>query len=1387
MKRTLLLTALLCMTALGTYAQRSYTFNAAALNVDGLPNQEINAFVTTVNLNPDGKNEAGATEFCGILANSGWDIVGFSEDFNYHSYLAAAPASTYYNFGKHSGSISTNLSQAFSRAQIDGLGLAVAKYLSFTGDTGTGLQTQWEEEYGGSGLTTIGDNGADNMITKGFRMYTVTLATGVAVDVYVLHMDAGTADSDDDYDSNGKDKNIVARESQLTQLATAIKTNIANNKRPVIVLGDTNCRYTREALKTGFIDVINAVNGLTIKDAWVELIWEGVYPTYGAGSMMTDVYGAQRGEVVDKVFYINTTESNLILKANSYLNDESVKVSDHTPVVVNFTLTNPNGEPVDQELEGVDETVETWTDNDPTNPTTTLSGTYYLRNVYSGLFLKGGMNWGAHIGEGVDGMPITMSLVSGNTYKLSSSVTNCVVGTNLYTDNGDANAGNWDIEEIKSTSSKGNSMTKYIVRIGNNAIASLGNGFYADFATYNKADTKQQWVLYTESEMKAAIKAEAEATLSGATYNASGLITLPICCHENESRQNAWTRTATVTAGGRGGENNAAAVWEVFRDGASHAFDFNQTVSGLPNGTYTVKVQAFFRDGDLNLSNTNVEPVFYAGSQSTKICAIGAGGLSSTPSWTHGHNNATFGYIPNDMWQANQWFKAGYYTVTLENVTVTNGTLKIGIKNTSTATSQAWCCFDNFQLNYHGTAEGDLRTSALYKSIKAAADEAIVTVNSLNSAEATAAFDISNVAYRYNNNLVSTDGVWELTTIDNAVKTAVKSQTAVGSDMSLLITNNSFEDGTTTGWSIVKTGNDTRAASDLDATGMDGEYLFNTWAGEDYNCGQIYQKITGLRNGYYKLNALVASWVDRNVYLVGNKQHAGVATTSGENAFVDHEVYFLVEDGTASIGAVGENENKKFYYEQGIFFKADNFRLTYMGATNEGRVEIALADAKAKAEAAGLNPTSKAQFYNAVAEYENATVTGDGKAEETAIYNALKEAIASQPYANTDMTWLITNPSFETGDWTGWTTTFGWDTRVAHATVDVAPDNGEGQYIINTWNDAEQATNSGVNAPIYQTLTNLPNGRYRLTADVTSDAGNPVAVYATVNDQTLNDTIQPTNNWTFKTPKGVEFEVTGNADVTIGAVGYRDGAFNIEGGCWYKCDNFRLTYLGHEGEFSETANNSSIDDWYTSVILNRTIKPGKWSTFVVPFDIPASSLSGWEVKELESSTLSGDKITLVFADAADGIKAGVPYMVRNMTMGENLTQINMENIQVNTTLDTPSTSHVEFVGTYQRMNIPQGAFFISDNVFYQAADNTNTIKAFRAYFTTKSANARSLSYRFAGNDYDDDDETTSIDNTAEEVTTMAIYDTNGVRTDELQSGINILQMSDGSVVKVVIK
>ena len=149
----------------------------------------------------------------------------------------------------------------------------------------------------------------------------------------------------------------------------------------------------------------------------------------------------------------------------------------------------------------------------------------------------------------------------------------------------------------------------------------------------------------------------------------------------------------------------------------------------------------------------------------------------------------------------------------------------------------------------------------------------------------------------------------------------------------------------------------------------------------------------------------------------------------------------------------------------------------------------------------------------------------------------------------------------------------------------------------------------------------------------------------------------------------------------------------------------------------------------------------------------------------------------------DAIEAGVPYMVRKKE-GDNVTTVSTTNVQVNTTLTTPETDDVQFVGTYTKGYVPEGAFFISKNKFWLAEGGNNSIKAFRAYLQpiNQAAGARALSYRVDG-----EDGTTGIEEATEEATVVGIYTLGGVRLNDMQEGVNILQMSNGTTVKVIIK
>ena len=145
-------------------------------------------------------------------------------------------------------------------------------------------------------------------------------------------------------------------------------------------------------------------------------------------------------------------------------------------------------------------------------------------------------------------------------------------------------------------------------------------------------------------------------------------------------------------------------------------FDFNQTISNLPVGSYQLRVQAFQRPGSAETAyqahmsgDDKVTTEIYLGDHSCKVkqavteareMPIGVGNESMLPS-----NPAK--YIPNDMLSASEYFANGLYENNVSaRVETENASLKLGIRCTF-SDNMYWSIFDNFRLYYFGNMPFD--------------------------------------------------------------------------------------------------------------------------------------------------------------------------------------------------------------------------------------------------------------------------------------------------------------------------------------------------------------------------------------------------------------------------------------------------------------------------------------------------------------------------------------------------------------------------------------------------------------------------------------------------------------------------------------------------------
>ncbi len=168
---------------------------------------------------------------------------------------------------------------------------------------------------------------SDCLANKGFSFARHDLGVGAEVDIYNWHAEAGNTAAD-----------VVARNSQITELIDYIAVNSVD--RAVIVLGDTNSRYTRTS------DDIRDILDIGFNDAWLDKYYAGISPAQNDvnnTSACGTTPDSANCELKDKIFYrsgatVSVTLGSYTVPSN-FVDDMSMPLSDHEPVAATFEVT----------------------------------------------------------------------------------------------------------------------------------------------------------------------------------------------------------------------------------------------------------------------------------------------------------------------------------------------------------------------------------------------------------------------------------------------------------------------------------------------------------------------------------------------------------------------------------------------------------------------------------------------------------------------------------------------------------------------------------------------------------------------------------------------------------------------------------------------------------------------------------------------------------------------------------------------------------------------------------------------------------------------------------------------------------------------------------------
>lgn len=189
----------------------------------------------------------------------------------------------------------------------------------------------------------------------------------------------------------------------------------------------------------------------------------------------------------------------------------------------------------------------------------------------------------------------------------------------------------------------------------------------------------------------------------------------------------------------------------------------------------------------------------------------------------------------------------------------------------------------------------------------------------------------------------------------------------------------------------------------------------------------------------------------------------------------------------------------------------------------------------------------------------------------------------------------------------------------------------------------------------------------------------------------------------------------------------------------------------------------------------------QWGTICLPFALKSGNgIQYYELSEIDGNTMKVTEVTEVPANQP---------AIYSVATGASI-EIGGEQVQIATTSEGkyPLTDGklvlygVQTAPITLKTDITPSPYYIAQNKFWQPTKNNVTVSPQRAYFISNDkATAKVLSIV-------EDGETTGISSAeTSEPTIVGIYTVGGTKTDNLEKGINIVKMSDGTTKKIILK